>query len=76
MILNLQEAWTDFVYSLHESGAWELLSRPERQYIDKTNRVIKSGGVPLLRVLRLFDKHAPGVYAFKDLCFVKRSAGE
>lgn len=62
MKMTLQEAWAGFVFELHRSGKWDGLSRTERQYFDKTNRIIKKGGLPVLRVARLFEKYAPGAY--------------
>lgn len=72
MELTLQEAWADFVFSLHQSGKWETLSRSERQYFDKTNRGVKNGAMQLRKVRSLFDRYAPGVYQFHDVIFTKK----
>lgn len=71
MNMTLQEAWNDFVYSLHTSGRWDTLERSERQYIDKANRQIKRGAMPVRKVRGLFDRYAPGVYQFKEAIFTK-----
>lgn len=71
MEMTLNEAWNDFVYSLHTSGTWEELTRPERQYIDKTNRALKSGKHPVVRIANLFNRYAPGVYVLDKVVFKK-----
>jgi len=71
MELTLQAAWADFVFDLHQSGKWETLTRKERQYMDKTNREVKRGGLPVLKVKNLFKKYAPGTYTLEEIFFTK-----
>ena len=71
MEMTLNEAWTDFIYSLHTSGKWETLCRSERQYIDKTNRALKSGKHPVVRIANLFNRYAPDVYVLDKVVFKK-----
>lgn len=71
MELTLQEAWADFVFSLHQSGKWETLSRSERQYFDKANREVKLGRMPVRKVCSLFEQYAPGVYKLQKIVFTK-----
>lgn len=71
MELTLQEAWTDFVFGLHRSGQWDAMTRQERQYMDKANREIKRGGLPIRKVQGLFDKYAPCTYQCKEIIFTK-----
>jgi len=73
MEMTLQEAWTDFLFGLHQSGKWETLSRPDRQYIDKTNREIKQSLNPIRKVVALFRLHAPGVYTMMEIKFHKKA---
>lgn len=71
MELSLKAAWADFVFDLHQSGKWKTLTREERQYMDKTNREVKHGRMPVLKVKNLFNKYAPGTYTLEEIFFRK-----
>jgi len=73
MEMTLQEAWTDFLFGLHQSGKWETLKRPERQYIDRANRMVRENHSPVKMVCGLFKKHAPGVYTMLEIKFHKKA---
>jgi hypothetical protein len=74
MEMTIQEAWTDFILGLHQSGKWETLTRSERQYFDRANREIKQGKNPVRKVRRMFEQYAPGVYTFREIIFEKIDA--
>ena len=71
MELTIQEVWTEFIYGLHQTGKWETLTRAERQALDKTNRLVKYGCNPVLRVCNAFNKYSPGVYTLNRVVFVR-----
>ena len=73
MELTLRAAWLDFICDLHKSGRWKELSRAEKQALDKTNRIIRSGLLPMVRVRNAFERHSPGVYSIHVVTVMKRT---
>ena len=56
------ETWSDFWGWIKTTPEWDQFTRGEKQYLDKTNRQVKSGDVGPQRMKNTFDKYAPGRY--------------
>jgi len=62
--LTPAEAWAIFWPWIKAHPDWRRISRSRRQYLDKTNRAVLNGDAKAIRIKKILDEHAEGLFVF------------